>query len=209
MQTVTTACCPPIPHGSEAVLFVVSSGSGPLTSLFSSFWVRGLCASYFPHQVCDANLLARLLIVVKPLALVQFDGLELGARLLACGKPFALVYLSVALSHFHVRNTYIGLELDKLKPSAVELEYVLHLRWIRSFIGSGRGLDIRRVFTLRNNISNKSTPEETVRKTLQFLHFHTKLASPLLPLISFCSKRLTDTQLGCVSRHDVHCTLNE
>ena len=44
--------------------------------------------------------------------------------------------------------------------------------------------------------------------TLQFLHFHTKFASPLLPLTSFCSNRLTDTQFGCVSRHEVHCTLN-
>lgn len=32
--------------------------------------------------------------------------------------------------------------------------------------------------------------------TLQFLHFQTKLASPLLPLTSFCSKRLTETRLG-------------
>jgi hypothetical protein len=42
---------------------------------------------------------------------------------------------------------------------------------------------------------------------LQFLHLHTKLASPLLPLTSFCSKRLTETMLGCVSRHEVHWTL--
>lgn len=62
--------------------------------------------------------------------------------------------------------------------------------------------------------------------TLQFLHFHTKLASPLLPDCSFCScattsalrsqplsrschtKRLNVIQFGWVSRHDVHCTLN-
>lgn len=71
--------------------------------------------------------------------------------------------------------------------------------------------------------------------TLQFLHFQTKLASPRPPLISFCScvvsiavrnisvnssskedtgmvyqrtKRLTPTQLACVSRQDVHWTLN-
>ena len=49
-----------------------------------------LCAPHFPDQVRDADLLARLLVVVEPLALVQLDGLELGARLLACGKPLAL-----------------------------------------------------------------------------------------------------------------------
>lgn len=46
------------------------------------------------------------------------------------------------------------------------------------------------------------------RETLQFLHFQTKLASPRLPLMSFCSKRLTETKLGCVSRQEVHWTLN-
>lgn len=62
-------------------------------------------------------------------------------------------------------------------------------------------------------------------RTLQFLHRHTKFASPLLPDCSLDSsvavsldvdlkagdgptKRLTDTQFGCVSRHDVHWTLN-
>lgn len=62
--------------------------------------------------------------------------------------------------------------------------------------------------------------------TLQFLHFHTKFASPLLPLISLFSwtcyqppisgmrntssrhtNRLTATVFGCVSRHDVHWTV--
>jgi hypothetical protein len=53
-----------------------------------------LCAPHFPNQVRDANLLARLLVVVEPLALVQLNGLELGIGLLACGKPLAL-FLSV------------------------------------------------------------------------------------------------------------------
>lgn len=37
-----------------------------------------LRAPNFPHQIRNANLLARLLVVVEPLALVQLDGLEFG-----------------------------------------------------------------------------------------------------------------------------------
>lgn len=44
--------------------------------------------------------------------------------------------------------------------------------------------------------------------TLQLLHLQTKLASPRLPDCSFFSKRETETQFGCISRHEVHCTLN-
>lgn len=66
-----------------------------------------------------------------------------------------------------------------------------------------------------------------LQQTLQFLHRHTKFASPLLPDCSLVScllvstdsitirlhliirtKRLMDTQLGCISLHDVHWTLN-
>lgn len=42
---------------------------------------------------------------------------------------------------------------------------------------------------------------------LHDLHFQTKLASPLLPLISLDSNRLTLTGFGCTSRQDVHWTL--
>lgn len=64
-----------------------------------------LCASHFPNQVRDANLLARLLVVVEPLALVQLDSLELGAGLLACSKPFALFLLTTLLSTKAPRHT--------------------------------------------------------------------------------------------------------
>jgi hypothetical protein len=37
-----------------------------------------LRAPNLPHQIRNANLLARLLVVVEPLALVQLDRLELG-----------------------------------------------------------------------------------------------------------------------------------
>lgn len=42
---------------------------------------------------------------------------------------------------------------------------------------------------------------------LQFLHFHTKFASPLLPLNSLVSNLLTETGFPCVSRHEVHWTV--
>jgi len=42
---------------------------------------------------------------------------------------------------------------------------------------------------------------------LQFLHLHTKLASPLDPDCSFFSKRLMETQFGWISRQEVHWTL--
>lgn len=47
-----------------------------------------------------------------------------------------------------------------------------------------------------------------VDSRLQALHRQTKFASPLLPEMSVDSKRLIETQLRCVSRHDVHWTLN-
>jgi len=69
------------------------------------FQTPRLCASHFPSQVRDTDLLARLLIVVEPLALVQLDGLEFGAGLLACGKPLALFSLTTLLSTRACRHT--------------------------------------------------------------------------------------------------------
>ena len=49
-----------------------------------------LRAPNLPHQIRNANLLARLLVVVEPLALVQLDRFELGIRLFARGEPLSL-----------------------------------------------------------------------------------------------------------------------
>ena len=58
-----------------------------------------LRAPDLPHQIRNANLLARLLVVVEPLALVQLDRLELSIRLLARGEPLSLYTSSVPLPH--------------------------------------------------------------------------------------------------------------
>jgi hypothetical protein len=104
--------------------------------------------------------------------------------------------------------TDLGLELCELEASAVELEDVDRLGRVGLRVRGGRRLDAGRVLSLGACQGVRRRRGGTGRATLQFLHFQTKLASPRLPLISFTSKRLSETQLGCVSRHDVHCTLN-
>jgi hypothetical protein len=106
------------------------------------------------------------------------------------------------------RMTDLGLELCELEASAVELEDVDCLGRVGLRVCGGRCLDVGRVLSLGACQGVRRRRGWTGSATLQFLHFQTKLASPRLPLISFCSKRLTETKLGCVSRHDVHCTLN-
>lgn len=55
--------------------------------------------------------------------------------------------------------THVCLELDKLQPSAVELQYVLHLGWVCSFVRGRRGLDVCRVFTLRHQSVSRPSPQ--------------------------------------------------
>jgi hypothetical protein len=52
---------------------------------------KALCSSNLPVHVCDADLLARLLVVVEPLAFIQLDAGELCACLGAGGQELALV----------------------------------------------------------------------------------------------------------------------
>lgn len=73
---VTASCIPQS--------FVAMPASSTMLRSGACRWgLDRLCASDFPDQVGDANLVARLLVVVEPLALVQLDALELGARLVA------------------------------------------------------------------------------------------------------------------------------
>ena len=58
-----------------------------------------LRAPNLPHQIRNANLLARLLVVVEPLALVQLDRFELSIRLFARGEPLSLPTSSAPLPH--------------------------------------------------------------------------------------------------------------
>jgi hypothetical protein len=106
------------------------------------------------------------------------------------------------------QSTNFRFELGELKPSTIKLEYVYRLGRVGLFVRLRRRLDVSRVFSLSACQHYASSMLGWARATLQFLHFQTKLASPLLPLISFCSKRLIETKLGCVSRHEVHWTLN-
>lgn len=62
-----------------------------------SVWIR-LRSPYFPHQVCDANLFARLLVIIEPFAFVQLDVVELGVGLFTLSEPFPLLAVSNAPS---------------------------------------------------------------------------------------------------------------
>lgn len=70
-----------------------------------------------PSYVCDANFLARLLIVIEPFSVGQINFSELGARVDASCKELSL-----------------GLEIRELKPSAVKLEYVDSLGRVSLFV---------------------------------------------------------------------------
>jgi hypothetical protein len=83
-------------------------------------------------------------------------------------------------------STHLSLELGKFQPSAIELEYVHCLGRIGLCIGRRRCLDVRRMFSLEAFSAGMVYWRGAV-STLQFLHFQTKLASPLLPLTSFMS----------------------
>jgi uncharacterized membrane protein len=86
--------------------------------------------------------------------------------------------------------TYIWLELDEFKTSAVELDDLLGLGGVAVGVGLGCFFDGCRVFSLVKQMSTHQTILSEASKneqTLQFLHFQTKLASPLLPDTSFCS----------------------
>ena len=87
-----------------------------------------LRAPNLPHQIRDANLLARLLVVVEPLALVQLDRFELGIGLFARGEPLSLSPSLVPLPHISKKKkgvdanvTHISLKLHKLQPPTIEL----------------------------------------------------------------------------------------
>lgn len=127
----------------------------------------------------------------------------------ARNSPYTLMISIVwrALGGAH-ESTHLGLELGELEPPAVKLEYIYRRGRVCLFVRGRRGFDVRRVLSLPCPSARVGETGSRAEETLQFLHLQTKLASPLLPLISFCSKRLTETKLACVSRHDVHCTLN-
>lgn len=85
-----------------------------------------LCATYLPLDICDADFLASLLVVVVPFAIGQLDARELGARFYARRKELSL-----------------SLEFDKFQASAVKLEDVDLLGRVALWIGCGCGLDVR------------------------------------------------------------------
>lgn len=80
---------------------------------------------------------------------------------------------------------YLGFEFGKLKSSAVELDKLLGFWRLSLLIGRGCCLDGCRRLALE--IYEFPFHRSDVYPTLQFLHFQTKLASPLLPLISLFS----------------------
>jgi hypothetical protein len=166
-----------------------------------------LGSSYLPLHADNADLAAGLFVIVEPLVFAQVDARELGARLCTGSEELSLWQVSLHPRSSTWQFANLCLELGKLEPSTVELEYVDCLRRVCLWICSGRGLDARRVFPLQD-CQGMLDIAGTGTATLQFLHRQTKFASPLLPLTSFFSKRLTEMKLGCVSRHDVHCTLN-
>jgi hypothetical protein len=143
-----------------------------------------LRAPNLPHQVCDADLLARLLVVVEPLALVQLDRLELGPGLLARGKPFALPTWSVLQTlHKQTRRTHIGLELDKLQPPTIKLQDILHLGRIAALVDGGRSLDVGRVLTLQKisaptHLDNPNRLNQIVKGNMEGEYDLTVLALP-------------------------------
>lgn len=85
-----------------------------------------LCATYLPLDICDADFLASLLVVVVPFAIGQLDARELGARFYARRKELPL-----------------SLKFDKFQASAVKLEDVDLLGRVALWVGCGRGLDVR------------------------------------------------------------------
>jgi hypothetical protein len=97
--------------------------------MYSSFQVVvpvQLCATYFPLDVCDADFLTSLLVVVVPFAIRQFDARELGARFYARREELSF-----------------SLEFDELQTSAIKLEDVDLLRWVALWVRGGRGFDVR------------------------------------------------------------------
>lgn len=89
--------------------------------------------------------------------------------------------------------SHIRLELYKLQAAAVKRDNVLALGRLALRVDGGRGGDGGGMFALR--MDRRGQPLALLprlvfaclRRTLQFLQRQTKLASPLLPLISFCS----------------------
>jgi len=84
-----------------------------------------LCATYLPLDICDADFLASLLVVVVPFTIRQFNARELGGGFYACRKELSF-----------------SLEFDKLQTSAVKLEDVDLLRWVALWVGCGGGFDV-------------------------------------------------------------------
>jgi len=85
-----------------------------------------------------------------------------------------------------VAFAYLWLEFHKLQSAAVKLNEPLGLGRLCLLIRLWGSLDGSRRFPLQG-VSVLITGGELESLTLQFLHFHTKLASPRLPLISFVS----------------------
>jgi hypothetical protein len=112
---------------------------------------------------------------------------------LASKSPF--IHFSIHANQCGSISTHFSLELGKLQPSAIELEYVYRFGRIGLCVGRRCCLDVRRMFSLEAFSAGMVYRRGAV-STLQFLHFQTKLASPLLPLTSFISYALMRMDLG-------------
>lgn len=102
-------------------------------------------------HIRNTHLLTRLLIIIKPLALNQVNARELRRRLRALGLELSLrsSVQSIPLPSAPP-PTYLSLELNKLQPPTIKLEYIHRLGRIGLRIRSRRGFDIRRMFSLHN-----------------------------------------------------------
>jgi len=91
----------------------------------------GLGSTNLPLHAGNADLLARLFVVVEPLTIGQVDGSEAGGSICP-------LCLKVALS----------LELCELESSAVEFEHGEHLGGVGLLVCGRRGFDAGRVLSL-------------------------------------------------------------
>jgi hypothetical protein len=150
-----------------------------------------LCPDNVPFEVLDADFFARLLVVIEPFPLCQLYAFELGIRLNPVRQPLSLTSVST-ISVFTWRSpaTNLRKELGELETPAIELDNLLGLCGFGLLVRGWGGLDGGRRLPLpkTHNYGQMALKRLTgVRYTLQFLHFHTKLASPRLPLISLFS----------------------
>lgn len=96
----------------------------------------------------------------------------------------------ISLWHsYQIGSSHVWLEFGKLQPAAVDFDEILGLGRLQLLICSRRCFDGRARLSLSEGLAPTYHPQSPPRRglTLQFLHLHTKFASPREPDCSFIS----------------------